>query len=198
MLPGFPLVLQATPDRTDSGGGKIGGSPGGDEPVGVRSALFHSVSLNVGANPFTLNSVSVTKRVEEAVRPEPNLAMDPMSMALLAQLLPNMPTFSGDEIDGDGDSCDTWLERLVANACRWDEQARLVNVATRLRGSASRFYRSCTPQQKSSYSGITSALRKLFTPVRIQSVQSGRFHERKQLATETVDVYAQDLRKLFN
>ena len=73
-----------------------------------------------------------------------------------------------------------------------------MNVATRLRGSASHFYRSCPPQQRSSYQGIKSALQQRFTPVRIQSVQSSRFHERKQLSTETVANYAQDLRKLFN
>ena len=55
-----------------------------------------------------------------------------------------------------------------------------------------------TPQQWSSYRGITSALRRRFTPVHIQSVQSSRFHEQKQLSTETVASYAQDLCKLFN
>ena len=42
------------------------------------------------------------------------------------------------------------------------------------------------------------ALRKRFTPVHIQSVQSSIFHERRQHVTESVDDYAQDLRKLFH
>lgn len=42
-----------------------------------------------------------------------------------------------------------------------------------------------------------SALRQQFTPVCIQSVQSSKFHERKQLPNETVANYAQELRKLF-
>ena len=139
----------------------------------------------------------------EAVVPVSTLAAAPLntlSMALLAQQLPSLPNFSGDQSDGDGETINDWLERLelVAGACGWDDQAKLVNVATRLRGSASRFYRSCTPQQRSSYQGITSALQQRFTPVHIQSVQSSRFHERKQLSTETVANYAQELRKLFN
>ena len=34
-------------------------------------------------------------------------------------------------------------------------------------------------------------------PVRIQAVQTSRFHERKQRTNKTVDTFAQDLRKLF-
>ena len=44
---------------------------------------------------------------------------------------------------------------------------------------------------------MTSALTKRFTPVRIQAVESGLFHERKQRERESVDSYAQALRGLF-
>lgn len=122
-----------------------------------------------------------------------------LSMALLAKQLLSLPNFSGDQLDGDGESFSEWPERLelVASACHWDDQARLVNTATRLHRSASRFYRSYTTQQRSSYSGLTTALHERFTPVRLQFVQSSRFHECKQLPNETVDNYAQDLCKLF-
>ena len=122
--------------------------------------------------------------------------LNTLSMALLSQQLPSLPNYSGDSVD---EGFDNWLERLelVATTCGWSDQAKLMNVATRLRGAAARFYRSCTPQQRSNYSALTTVLRQRFTPVRIQSVQSSKFHERKQLPTETVDMYAQDLRKLF-
>ena len=108
--------------------------------------------------------------------------------------------FNGENLEGDGESFSDWLERLelVASTCKWDNQAKLVNVATRLRGTASRFYRSCTPLQRSSYKELVAALHSRFTPVRIQSMQSSIFHERKQCTNENVDDYAQDLRKLFN
>ena len=61
-----------------------------------------------------------------------------------------------------------------------------------------RFYRSCTPQLRSDYLALMEALHKRFTPVRIQVVQSSRFHERKQGPRESVDDYAQDLQRLFN
>ena len=91
-----------------------------------------------------------------------------------------------------------WLERieLVAGMCEWDNQAKLVNIVTRLRGEAYRFYRSCTHQQWATYTALTAKLR--FTPVMIQSVQSSHFHERRQSPSETVDAYAQDLRQLFH
>ena len=138
-----------------------------------------------------------------AMEPVSTLAatpFDPLSVALLAQQLPSLPSFSGDNAGGDVESFAEWLERLdlVATTCRWDDQAKLVNVATRVRGSASRSYRSCTPQLRSNYLDLTAALQRRFTPVRIQSVQSSRFHERKQGPRESIDDYAQDLQSLFH
>ena len=121
-------------------------------------------------------------------------------MSLLAQQLPPLPNFIGDRLDEDGETFEEWLERLelIAATCHWDERAKLVNIATRLRGPALRFYRTCSPQQRASYALLTSALKQRFTPVRIQAVQSSRFHERKQGPKESVDSYAQDIRRLFN
>ena len=120
----------------------------------------------------------------EAVVPVPTLAAAPLDALsrTLAQQLPPLPNFTGDHMDGDGESFQEWSERLemVAATCHWDDQTKLENIATRLRGSASRFYRSCPPQQRSDYMALTTALKQRFTPVRIQAVQSSRFHERKQ------------------
>ena len=66
-----------------------------------------------------------------------------------------------------------------------------------MRGQAYSYYQSCTSEQRSSYPLLVKALEDRFTPVRIQAVQSSRFHERKQSPTESVDSYAQDLRKLY-
>ena len=103
-----------------------------------------------------------------AMEPVSTLAAAPLSAlsaALLAQQLPNIPNFNGENLEGDGESFGDWLERLelVACACRWDDQAKLVNFATRLRGTASRFYRTCTPKQKSSYQDLVKAFRSRFT-----------------------------------
>ena len=61
-----------------------------------------------------------------------------------AQQLPSLPNFSGERVDSDGESFSEWIERLelhvVAKVGRWDDQTKLVNVAMRVRGSASRFY----------------------------------------------------------
>ena len=116
-------------------------------------------------------------------------------MAILAQQLPSLPNFTGDCGHGEEEDVDEWIERLelVANTCKWGEQAKLVSVATRLRFSY-HFYRSCTPQQHSNYPELTSVLRQRFTPVHIQS---SRFHKRRQSPTETVDNYAQDLSKFL-
>jgi len=40
-------------------------------------------------------------------------------------------------------------------------------------------------------------VKKRFTPVRLQAVQSSLFHDHRQKPNETVDVYAQELCTLF-
>ena len=128
-----------------------------------------------------------------------------LATALLAQQLPPLSTFSG-ETTGNADGADAgqrrvedWLEQfeMVATMCKWDEAAKLANLATRLRGQAFTFYRSCSSQQRTRYSTLVAELKKRFTPVRIKSVDSSRFHERKQGTGESVDTYAQALRVLF-
>ena len=41
------------------------------------------------------------------------------------------------------------------------------------------------------------AMSQRFTPVRIQSIQSGLFHSCRQKVNERVDDYAQDLNRLY-
>ena len=110
-----------------------------------------------------------------------------------------MSKFSGDVSDGEGESFSDWKEQfeLVAGACYWTDQSKLVNLVTHLRSQAYSYYRSCTSEQRSSYPLLVKTLEDRFIPVRIQAVQSSRFHKRKQSPTESVDSYAQELRKLY-
>ena len=121
-----------------------------------------------------------------------------LSQALLAHQAPPLPVFSG-EGDGIGGSFSKRHEQLemVASMCHWSEQVKLVNIATRLKGEAYDFYRSCTSTQRASYPLLVEQLSKRFTPVQIQSVQSSLFHDRKQRQGETVDTFDQELRSLL-
>ena len=129
----------------------------------------------------------------------PGSSVDNWSLALLSQQIPSLSKFSGDVQEGDAESFSDWIEQLelIGNACRWNSQSKLVNLVTRLRGQAYSFYHSCTPEQRGNYDALVTTLKERFTPIQIQSVQSSKFHERKQLPTETVDSYAQDLNKLY-
>ena len=91
-----------------------------------------------------------------------------------------------------------WIEQfeMVATIAHWDESSKLVNLTTRLTGPAFTFYRSCT-QQRTSFSLLVTELKKRLTPVKIQTVECSLFHEWRQKSGETVDAYAQDLRRLF-
>ena len=133
-------------------------------------------------------------------RPPSGIAVipqDPLSMAMLVQQLPPLPNFTGDS-QGNEEVFDEWLERLeMAGMCGWSEQEKMVNLVTRLRGPAYLFYQSCTSSKRSDYPSLTTALSKHFTPVFLQSVQSSRFHKRKQQSSESVDTYAQELKRPF-
>ena len=123
-----------------------------------------------------------------------------LSTALLAQQLPPIGKFNGETNIGEGETFEAWHEQfeMVAAISHWDAQAKLVNLTTRLKGQAYTFYRSCTVQQRASYELLVAELTQRFKPVRLQSVQSSMFHERKQKPNESVDTYAQDLRRLFH
>ena len=71
----------------------------------------------------------------------------------------------------------------------WDESAKLADVATRLRGQAYGFYHSCSLQQRTRYATLMTELKGGSPPVRIKSVDSSHFHERKEETGESVDAY---------
>ncbi len=118
-------------------------------------------------------------------------------MSSLTQQLPGLPEFTGEEVKDD--SFAYWLERfkMMAKLARWDGAIKLKQLVLRLRGAAQGFYRTCTEAQKASYSALVAAMKRPFTPVRIQALECSVFHERKQGSHETVDKYAQDLQRLF-
>ena len=111
----------------------------------------YSSVMRVEAPPFHPTVDSPTDLGHQKGDAPTTTHLDSLSAVLLAQQLPPLPNFTGNCVDGEGESIDDWLERLelVAATCHWEEQAKLVNVAARLRGSASRFYRSCTPRAMS-------------------------------------------------
>ena len=123
--------------------------------------------------------------------------IDNMGSLLLAQQMPPIAKFSGEDLENE--AFDDWLTQfeMIAGLFKWEGLAKLVHLATCLRGPAFAFYKSCSVAQRSDYQLLVGEVRKRFTPVHIQAVQTSRFHERKQKTGETVDDYAQDLQKLF-
>ena len=171
----------------------VSSQPSGPPTEGTRlSALASTFKLsdvvsqgNVSAWPSTSSSGGS--------------AIDHVTAALLAQQIPPLSKFSGEVSDWEGECFSDWKEQfeLVAGACYCTDQSKLVNLVTHLRGQAYSYYRSCTSEQctviidpvHQSSDQVTpcwliKALEDRFTPVRIQAVQSSRFHERKQSPTE--------------
>ena len=120
-------------------------------------------------------------------------------VAWMPQHLPPLPNFSGEDKAEGEDMFEEWLEQLelVATLLKWDEPSRLVHLVTRLKGQARAFYRSCPSTVKESYGALVQELRRRFKPVRLPAVQTSLFHQRVQGEKESVDEYAQALRKLF-
>ena len=112
--------------------------------------------------------------------------------------LPKISQFTGED-QPDGEAFQDWHEQFesVAILGGWSNHCKLVNLTTRLRGAAYSFYRSCSPEQRSDYHLLVGELKKRFTPVKLTAIQSQLFHDRQQGFKETVDEFAQDLKKLF-
>ena len=122
----------------------------------------------------------------------------PGVFATSANILPQIQPYHGGE-PKDGDTFQDWLEHFeaVARLARWDDLCKLVHFTGLLRGTAKSFFRSCSATQRSNYKLLIAEFKKRFTPVQLTAVQTQMFHERKQGAKETVDEFAQELRKLY-
>ena len=72
--------------------------------------------------------------------------------------------FSG-ESNGIEGTFSEWHEQLelVASMWQWSDQLKLINVLTRLGGTAYAFYRSCTGDERASYHILAKLLSKRFT-----------------------------------
>ena len=119
------------------------------------------------------------------------------SQIVFANQLPPLASFKGDT-SPDVESIDEWLERfeMLAEECRWTPCTKLLHLTSRVEKQAYAFYHSCTPQVWTSFKSLAAELRKRFKPVRIQGVDTSRFHDRKQKLSKTVNAYTQELRQL--
>ena len=164
--------------------------------VRTGSMSMSSWSMPTLGHPFTMFpslNPSVTTTATGTVSAA---STDPM---VHPNHLPPIPNFHGED-QRDGETFEDWLDHFeaVARIARWDMGFKLVHLISALRGNAKSFYRSCTPTQKNDYSQLVSAFKKRFTPVKLTALQTQMFHSRKQGATESVDDYAQELRKLHS
>ena len=85
---------------------------------------------------------------------------DQLAPALLAQQLPAVPKFSGEDRIRGAEMFREWKEQveLVAQLGCGDEKAKLANLVARLKGQAFAFYRSCTLKQRASYEALVTEL----------------------------------------
>ena len=156
---------------------------------GVAGGVGHWFGVSNGSNAQTAGNTG-DNGVTHAGDSSGSMAV--MSTALFAHQLPPLSKFDGcTGPGGEGETVKEWLEQfeLVAGVCKWDNQTKLVNLVTRLRGETYAFFKSCSAQERSSYEEMSAALVKRFTPVRIQAVQSSLFYERKQGVKESVVLF---------
>ena len=119
--PGGPLSVLSTPASSANAPAFVPNSI--PTPTGGTTSTGSTVS--VGA-PAGLRASQQSTGGGEAMEPVSILAaapLDALSVALLAQQLPTLPNFNGEDLEGDRESFGDWLERLelVASTCKWDE-----------------------------------------------------------------------------
>ncbi len=111
-------------------------------PVGPR---LHAQTTELETSPID--------RPDGIIRQEPDLGAPWLAQVLVAQQLPQVPVFTGEERNLSGESFEGWREqfKMVATLGRWNARTKLVNLVSRLRGQAYSFYRSCTMTQRADY-----------------------------------------------
>ena len=174
-------------------------------PPSTRSSSITTTASIEGGSTTTSSTSTVTSATmseSKMITPKPATPTETLSLSApfaAQQLPPPLTKFTGDDASSDGETFLDWLEQfeMVASLLGWGEQAKLVNLVTRLKGPASSFYRACTSEQRANYTLLVKELSKRFVPVRIEAIQSSMFHERRQKKGESVDEYAQDLRRLY-
>ena len=146
----------------------------------------------------TPQSPSVSLTAQVAPPAMTRLGAMPFAMPMLGQL-PPIPRFTGDGHES-GESFAEWHEHFenVAKLVGWDDHWKLVHLTSCLRDTASAFHHSCGVDVRSNYQSLVAAMKWRFTPVRLTAIQAQIFHNRQQGASETVDQFAQELRKFFN
>ena len=117
----------------------------------------------------------------------------------LVDQVPPLAPFRGDLREDDEDSFTDWIEQFeeLAGWHSWGDAAKLSQLRMRLQGPARAYCRSRPQKEQESYETLKKVLKERYTPVHVQSVQSALYYGRRQGATESVDGYAQDLRKLY-
>ena len=112
---------------------------------------------------------------------------------------PPLPSFNGESRE-DVDALNRWLTKLGKHAelmC-WSERTKLLQFELHLAGRAERTYKLLSATDKKTFEEATTALSKrLLYPVENEALVSAQLMRRKQLNTERVDVFAQELEKLF-
>ena len=186
-----PTVVSSSMDPTPR-------SMGTDLPTSVANWVTQ------GSTPPVTTS-GVSQRATVTLTPAAGVLTAPvgtpgMSLAypMMHPNLPQLPNFHcGDQRDGE--TFEDWWDHFeaVAKIAGWDQNFKLVHLTAALRGNAKSFYRSCTAAQKTSYAQLVSTLKKRFTPVKLTALQTQMFHSRRQGANESVDDFAQELRKLY-
>ena len=158
--------------------------------------MQHAVEMILTTDESRSLDVASTQSITHTSSGGQSAATLPIASTMHTSQVQPLSKFSG---SNDNKMFREWHEQfeLVATVCGWNYQSKLANLATRLQGQAYAFYHTCTVQQRSSYESLVMAISQRFTSVRIQSVQSGLFCNRKQNANERVDDYAQDLNRSY-
>ena len=159
---------------------------GGGYPTTVSSASGTAPGvLQAQPGVFGVRSTVLPEVGQTPGPPEPRHPQTPppctspfpvFSMPIMGQI-PQIPCFTGDGC-ATGESFTEWHEHFenVTRLVGWDEHVGI----------------------RSNYDQFVAAMKKWFTRIHLTAVQAQLFHNRQQQEKETVDLFAQELQKLYN
>ena len=109
-----------------------------------------------------------------------------------------LPAFDGDN-HGNVEALGRWLAKLEKHTelLRWLKHTKLLQFELHLTGCAKHVYKLLSSSVKSSFEEASQALHEWLYPVESEALVSAQLKRRKQLSSETVDEFVQDVEKLF-
>ena len=156
----------------------------------IITLLKEKLSTKKGSSGPSLGGGSSNSKPVEVDKDPPQAVEERTTSKKMT--LSTLPKFNGD-----GDAFDRWLCKFSHYLEQWTERQKLLQLELYLSGRAQQVYKVLPTSAKDTFSKAVESLKKRLQPVANEALLSTQLMKRKQKARESVSIYAQELKALF-